>query len=108
MSLINCKECGKEVSSKARNCPGCGAIINKPKRGFFGTVFLWLFILFNILMLIWLVSYWGQIGEGLTTGTEAEQAGTAIGGTIATGMLLGIWALGDVILGLLALLTRAK
>jgi hypothetical protein len=25
MSLINCKECKKEISSKAKNCPQCGA-----------------------------------------------------------------------------------
>jgi len=24
MSLIKCSECGKEVSSKAQSCPGCG------------------------------------------------------------------------------------
>lgn len=108
MALIECKECGKQVSSKARECPSCGAVINKPKRGFFGTLFLWLFILFNILMVAWLISYWNQIGGSLTSGTEAEQAGTAIGGTIGTGMLMVVWALGDIILGLLALLTRAK
>lgn len=27
MSLIKCKECGKEVSNKAKTCPGCGAEI---------------------------------------------------------------------------------
>jgi hypothetical protein len=29
MSLINCKECGREVSSKADQCPGCGARLKK-------------------------------------------------------------------------------
>lgn len=24
MALINCPECGKEVSDKAANCPNCG------------------------------------------------------------------------------------
>lgn len=28
MALINCKECGKEISDKATNCPNCGAPIN--------------------------------------------------------------------------------
>lgn len=27
MALIKCSECGKEVSDKARSCPGCGAPI---------------------------------------------------------------------------------
>jgi predicted amidophosphoribosyltransferase len=25
MALINCKECGKDISSTAEKCPGCGA-----------------------------------------------------------------------------------
>jgi len=28
MALINCPECGREVSSNAPTCPGCGVIIN--------------------------------------------------------------------------------
>ncbi len=28
MALIKCNECGKEVSSNARNCPHCGNPIN--------------------------------------------------------------------------------
>ena len=27
MALINCKECGKQISSKAKSCPGCGCPI---------------------------------------------------------------------------------
>lgn len=29
MALINCPECGKEVSDTAPRCPNCGHIINK-------------------------------------------------------------------------------
>ena len=28
MALIACKECGKEISSKAEACPACGAPVN--------------------------------------------------------------------------------
>jgi uncharacterized membrane protein YvbJ len=31
MALINCGECGKEVSDKAANCPNCGAPIASAK-----------------------------------------------------------------------------
>lgn len=31
MSLIECKECGKEISDKARKCPNCGMIIQHSK-----------------------------------------------------------------------------
>ena len=29
MALINCPECGKEISDKADICPNCGAIVKK-------------------------------------------------------------------------------
>lgn len=29
MALINCPECGKEISDKAVSCPNCGAIVKK-------------------------------------------------------------------------------
>ena len=31
MALIQCGECGKEVSDKAVSCPGCGAPISEPR-----------------------------------------------------------------------------
>ena len=36
MAIINCKECGQEVSDKAENCPKCGNPISKtPNEGCF-------------------------------------------------------------------------
>lgn len=32
MALINCPECGKEISDKANNCPNCGCPINETKQ----------------------------------------------------------------------------
>lgn len=29
MALINCPECGKEISDKAASCPNCGATVKK-------------------------------------------------------------------------------
>ena len=29
MAMINCPECGKEVSNQANNCPNCGYVLNK-------------------------------------------------------------------------------
>ena len=79
------------------------------RRGFFGKLFKWTFIIFNIAMVLWLVSYWGNIArlsEGLTS--NAEKAGTVIGATAGTGVLVFVWAAGDIILGLFVLLTRGK
>ena len=78
------------------------------KRGFFGWVFLLIFLGFNALMLAWLVSYWNLVGGHLTSGTDAGRAGTAIGATMATGVIFFFWAAGALITGLLALLTRGR
>lgn len=33
MAIVECKECGKEISSEAKACPGCGAPASKEKSG---------------------------------------------------------------------------
>ncbi len=81
--------------------------MKKPKRGFFGVLFKWTFILFNVLMLVWLVSAAGAISEATGNLTsDAEKAGAAIGGTLGMGMIFAFWVAGDVILGLFVLFTR--
>ena len=77
------------------------------KRGFFGWIFLILFILFNVLMALWLFAYWSSLAN-MSAGSDAEAAGRAIGGTIGSGMLVFLWAAGDVVLGLFVLLTRGR
>lgn len=52
MALIACKECGNEISRRAKNCPKCGA---KPKRTSF---------LVKLLFLIFGLSILGQINGG--------------------------------------------
>jgi len=109
MALINCPECNHEVSSTTKICPNCGYQLNKPKRSFMGKLFKWIFIIFNLLMAAWLISYFSQAGEMASNlSSDAEKAGAAIGGTLATGFLLSIWVVGDVILGLFVLFTRPK
>ena len=109
MAMISCPECSSQVSESALKCPKCGYQLRKPKRGFFGKVFKFLFIAFNILMVLWLMAYMGSVGEISNNAvTDAERAGTAIGGTIGTGVLLSIWVFGDIILGMFVLFTRPK
>lgn len=109
MALVTCPECAHEVSDTAFKCSSCGHQLRKPKRGFFGKIFKWSFILFNILMLVWMLAYMGEIG-GMLDGAadEYEEAGTAIGGTLGVGMLLTFWVFVDIILGLFVLFTRPK
>ena len=47
MAMKKCKECGKEISTKAVSCPGCGAI-SKKKTG----CFTWLVAGFFIIVMI--------------------------------------------------------
>jgi hypothetical protein len=81
----------------------------KRVRGPFGQVIKWAFILFNILMLVWMISGMGAVSSVVTgASSEAEKAGAAIGGTIGFSFILFIWCFGDVILGLFVMLTRGK
>jgi hypothetical protein len=79
------------------------------KRSAMGKIIKWTFIGFNILMLIWFIGGMGAAGEVASdAASDAEQAGAVIGTTLAAGMLLTLWAIGDVILGILVLLTRGE
>jgi len=52
MALIQCKECGKQISSKARQCPSCGAPLPKPNGCLgCGGIVLLLFILFAVVIM---------------------------------------------------------
>lgn len=107
MNTASCPACGKTVSPKAFDCPHCGHPLRKPKRGFFGKIFKWSLIVFNLLMLAWLIG--GSMAAtdvANTAGSEAERAGAAIGTALGVGMILTLWVLGDIILGLATLLTR--
>ena len=109
MALTNCPECAAEISDQAFDCPKCGAKLKSPKRGFFGKLIKFTFVLFNILMIIWLFSYLGSVGEiNGQQNSDAARTGVAIGATIGTGLIGSIWVMGDIILGLLVLLTRPK
>jgi hypothetical protein len=60
-------------------------------------------------MLLWLIFGIGGAAESIeTAGSEAEQAGAAIGTGLGAMMIIFIWVAGDVVLGLMTLLTRAK
>lgn len=108
MAMIKCKECDEEVSDSAARCPKCGYQINKPKRGIFGKIIKWSFILFNFIMLWWLI---GGVGANIDT-MEAMDGATKTGAAIGTGlgamMIMFIWLVGDIILGLFVLFTRPK
>lgn len=62
MALKKCKECGKDVSTKAASCPNCGTVIKKKTGclGYIGAVVLVLIVL-------------GIIGSLIDSGTSTDQ-----------------------------------
>jgi ribosomal protein L40E len=109
VALMNCPECAAEVSTSATKCPKCGFQVRKPKRGIFGKCLKYGFVLFNVVMLIWLVAGMQGASKAIQqTTNDAQQAGAVIGTTIGAALIIGLWVAGDVILGLLVLFTRPK
>ncbi len=64
-------------------------------RGFFGWVFLILFLAFNAFMALYLVM-------------ALSMGASALVNIVGTGIILFVWTCGAVITGLLALLTRGR
>jgi len=77
----------------------------KRERSAAGKLIKWSFIAFNVLMAVWIVGGLHSVSK-IQTHSAAEQIGTGIGATIGITMLLVLWALGDLILGILVLVTR--
>ena len=94
---MKCPECGASVSDSATQCGKQG--------GYFGKIFL----LFNVLMLLWVITGMNATSDVVTkAATEAEKAGATIGTGIGAAFMFFVWAIGDIITGLLALMTRPK
>lgn len=109
MALINCKECGAEVSTNAYSCPKCGSTLRKASRSAFGQIIKWLFIAFNVLMLWWFIAGMNAASSGIdSASSEAESAGAAIGTGLGAMMIIFIWVAGAFLLGLFTYFTRAK
>ena len=79
------------------------------RRGFFGHLFKWSFVLFNIAMLVWLLRFWTMAVEPIDgTSTDAEIVATGAGIFGATFGVAIIWIIGGIVLGVLALATRGR
>src|SRR4051812_27216692 len=79
----------------------------KRERGPFGQFVKWAFVGFNLLMIVWMFTGVYSASQ-IQTHSAAQQIGTVIGTTIGATLLLVLWALGDLILGILVLVTRGN
>ena len=76
-------------------------------RSFFGKIIKWMFILFNIFMIVWVIGALNIGGEAVSdASSDAAAAGAAIGSAIGVGFIALIWVFGDIILGMVFLFTR--
>ncbi|MET4045342.1 hypothetical protein ABIC03_007074 [Bradyrhizobium sp. RT6a] len=79
----------------------------KYQRGTFGTLIKWAFIIFNVVMLVWIVGGLHSVST-IEVHSNAERAGRAIGSAIGVASLLTLWVFGDIILGALVFFTRGQ
>lgn len=109
MTLVMCMECGMSASDQAKICPTCGYVLIKPKRTPFGNFIKFAFIIFNIVMLILFI-----YGASATSDAIADYDSTVaqekefLRDGFQLSLSVGIWVIGDIILGILLLLTRPK
>jgi hypothetical protein len=83
--------------------------VEKRQRGFFGHLFKWVFIGFNLLMAYAMFSGLNGASEVYqSAGSDAGRAGASVGMVLGAGMLLALWVAGDIILGFFVLMTRGK
>ena len=79
----------------------------KRERSFAGKLIKWAFVGFNILMAVWIVGGLYSVSK-IPVHSVAQQIGSSVGAAIGVTMLLILWALGDLILGILVLVTRGN
>ena len=69
-------------------------------RGFIGSSFKWMFIIFNVMMAI--MVYLGM------SSTEESTYIVKLAANLGIDMLIGMWVMGDIVLGAFTYFTRAK
>lgn len=83
--------------------------VERRQRGFLGRVFQIIFWLFNILMLLWLVTSLAGMGEvANNASTDAERTGAGLGIIIGLGMIFSTWLIGGLVFGLMMYASRGK
>jgi hypothetical protein len=82
-------------------------LTGKHERSFAGHLVKRLFIAFNLFMIVWIFGGLHWVSK-LQTHSDVEKVGSIIGTTIGVTLLLILWGVGDLILGILVLLTRGN
>ena len=59
MALINCPECGHQMSDTAKKCPNCGYSKSMPNSKIWLLILLWLCGVGSLIMMFFFLSNWG-------------------------------------------------
>lgn len=118
MAIIECPDCGANVSTSAQVCPGCGREAQPASRGQFARAahglahraLKLLFYIFNALMAIVSTYYLVDVGRAVSEAADATAGGMLLGAVsgfgLGLGLLFSVWVAGCVVLGMLALVSR--
>ncbi len=83
-------------------------LVARERRGPFGRACLWLFWVFQALMLLGSLGTCAAVFPSLTDPDPEVAMGAGMFGAMALGTLWTAWPVGTVVLGLLALVTRGR
>lgn len=106
MSVENCEICGYLLNEKTGECAHCRAVLNYGSvRSFWHKVCVGLWLLFNSLMVVWIIQYERLTPEELRNAGDPA-AGFAVMFDAMTHDAMGmLWVIGNMVLALLMSLT---
>lgn len=109
MALVSCRECKNEVSDTALQCMKCGVRLRAPQIGFLGNLFEYLFILLNMIMAYYFISYTFNMGIDINSAATEDIKIRLFNETVrGVEILLKFWACGSIILGTLIVFVRKQ
>lgn len=104
-----CKACNSKIDNQVMNCQNCGIRYNVAGRNVFGKLILYSFIVYNFLMLILFILKFDEFTtmiNSLFGKTHPDGSKIAIG--LGEIMILFTCVMGNIVLGMMALLTRPE
>lgn len=102
MSLVNCPECGNQISDKAVMCPKCGLGVRLPMARWFGYEYRSEASLFGLPLVHITCGYDPSTGRPRIAKGIIAIGNVAVGGFAVGGLSFGVVSLGGLSLGLVA------